>query len=455
MESFKLSQAAKWTNGQISDDTEILSVSKDSREIPDSCLFLAIKGENFDGHDYINKAIENGAKAILSHRKDEKYSVPTLYVEDTRQAILDLAEGYKKQFDCPLVAITGSVGKTTTRGLTASVVSQKYNTHATKGNLNNQLGMPLTLLELNHTYEAAVIEMGMSGFGEILSMAKCAKPDIAVITNIGTAHIEFLGSREGICKAKMEILDGLYERSGTAVLNGDEPLLWNKRDEIKADVIWFGMENPECDVKAENIILKSDSVGFTIVYKDIKTPVKLSIAGVHNVSNALAAAAVGFKLGISPEKIAQGIFEYTPDGRRQKLYEKNGFIIYEDCYNASPDSMKAALAVLSSQKKGTKFAVLGSMLELGDYTEQGHIETGENAAKNADKLYLYGDYAKFMAEGAKKGGMSESNIHVFSTHEKLADSLKKDAKEGDVLLFKGSRSMKMEQALGLFLGEEV
>ena len=250
-------------------------------------------------------------------------------------------------------------------------------------------------------------------------------------------------------------MDGLYERSGTAILNGDEPLLWNKRNEIKANVIWFGMENPECDVKAENIISQSDNVSFTLVYKDIKTPVKLSIAGVHNVSNALAAAAVGFKLDISPEKIAQGISEYTPDGRRQKLYNKNGFVIYEDCYNASPDSMKAALAVLSSQEKGTKFAVLGSMLELGDYAKTGHIETGENAAKNADKLYLYGDYAEFMAEGAKKGGMSEQNIHVFSTHEELADSLKKEAKQGDVLLFKGSRSMKMEQALSLFLGEEV
>ncbi len=455
MESFMLSQAAKWTKGEVSSDAEILTVSKDSREIPNGCLFLAIAGENFDGHDYINKAIENGAVAVLSHRKDEKYSVPTLYVEDTRQAILDIAEGYRQQFTCPLVAITGSVGKTTTRGLTAAVVSQKYNTHATKGNLNNQLGMPLTLLELNHTHEVAVIEMGMSGFGEILSMIKAAKPDIAVITNIGTAHIEFLGSREGICKAKMEILDGLYERGGTAILNGDEPLLWDKRDKIKSDVIWFGIENPECDICAENIISESDSVSFTLVYKDIKTSVKLSIAGVHNVSNALAAAAVGFKLGVSPEQISNGIFEYTPDGRRQRLYNKNGFIIYEDCYNASPDSMKAALAVLKSQEGGKKFAVLGSMLELGDYTQIGHIQTGENAAKNADVVYLYGAYAEFMAEGAKQGGMSEENIHIFTTHEDLADSLKKHAKIGDVFLFKGSRSMKMERALGLFLGEEV
>lgn len=455
MESFMLSQSAKWTKGEITGDVKISTVSKDSREIKENCLFLAISGENFDGHDYIQKAIDNGAVAVLSHRKNEKYPVNTLYVNDTRQAILDIAQGYRSMFNCPITAITGSVGKTTTRGLTESVLSQKYNTHATKGNLNNQLGMPLTLLELNHSHEASVIEMGMSGFGEILSMARCAKPDIAVITNIGTAHMEFLGSREGICKAKMEILDGLYERGGIAVLNGDEKLLFEKRDEIKAETIWFGIENPECDVRAEDIISFEDSVEFTALYKDNKFKAKLNLAGVHNVSNALVAVAVGFKLGLSCEQIAKGLYEYTPDGKRQRLYNKNGFTIYEDCYNASPDSMKAALDVLGSQKGGKKFAVLGSMMELGEYTKQGHIDTGLYACENADSVYLYGAYADFMAEGALKGGMTKDNIHIFTSHEDMAKDLIEKAKTGDVLLFKGSRSMKMEQVLNLFLGEEV
>ncbi|MBS5703111.1 MAG: UDP-N-acetylmuramoyl-tripeptide--D-alanyl-D-alanine ligase [Butyricicoccus pullicaecorum] len=454
MESFLLSQAADWTHGETTGEAQITSVVKDNREVVPGCLFAAIRGERFDGHDFIPEAVKNGAAAVLSARRDETYDAPALYVDDTRQAMLDLAGGYRDRFDCPVVAITGSVGKTTTRGMTQAVLGRLYETHATTGNLNNQLGLPLSVLGLESRHEAAVFEMGMSGFGEIASMVDCAKPSIAVITMIGTSHIEFLGSREGICRAKMEILDGLAARGGIAVLNGDEPLLWDKRDHIYGRKVWFGIENPNCDVRAGNIAATPSGVSFTIRLPEGSFPVQLSIPGEHNVGNALAAAAVGWLLGVEPDDIAAALAAYQPDGRRQKLYEKNGFTIYEDCYNASPDSMKAALKVLGSQK-GRRLAALGSMLELGEHAVEGHREAGLAAAEYADAVYLYGGNAADIAAGAREGGMAAENIQIFDTHEALAAALKADARPGDALLFKGSRGMRMENAMKRFLGEEV
>ena len=454
MEHFLLSQAAAWTHGEACGEAEITNVVKDTGEVTPGSLFVAIKGERFDGHDFIPKAIEAGAAAVMTARREEKYPVPALYVEDTRQAMLDLAGGYRDQFDCPVVAITGSVGKTTTRGMTAAVLGRMYETHATRGNLNNQLGMPLTALGLESRHEAAVFEMGMSNFGEIASMVDCGKPNIAVITTIGTSHIEFLGSREGICRAKMEILDGLAARGGVAVLNGDEPLLWEKRDRIYGRKVWFGMENPECDVRAQDIESTAGGVSFTLCLPETAFPVQLHLPGVHNVGNALAAAAVGWLLGVDADDIGAALAEYQPDGRRQQLYEKNGFTIYEDCYNASPDSMQAALRVLGAQH-GRRFAVLGSMLELGEHAAEGHRQAGFAAAKNADALYLFGGNAADMAAGAREGGMAEEQIRMFDTHEAMADALKAAAQPGDALLFKGSRGMRMENVLKLVLGEEV
>ena len=454
MEHFLLSQAAAWTHGEACGEAEITNVVKDTGEVTPGSLFVAVKGERFDGHDFIPKAIEAGAAAVMTARREEKYPVPALYVEDTRQAMLDLAGGYRDQFDCPVVAITGSVGKTTTRGMTAAVLGRMYETHATRGNLNNQLGMPLTALALESRHEAAVFEMGMSNFGEIASMVDCGKPNIAVITTIGTSHIEFLGSREGICRAKMEILDGLAARGGVAVLNGDEPLLWEKRDRIYGRKVWFGMENPECDVRAQDIESTADGVSFTLCLPETAFPVQLHLPGVHNVGNALAAAAVGWLLGVDADDIGAALAEYQPDGRRQQLYEKNGFTIYEDCYNASPDSMQAALRVLGAQH-GRRFAVLGSMLELGEHAAEGHRQAGFAAAKNADALYLFGGNAADMAAGAREGGMAEEQIRMFDTHGAMADALKAAAQPGDALLFKGSRGMRMENVLELFLGEEV
>ena len=249
MERFTLAQAAEWTGGSVVGEAAFTAVSTDSRQIPSDALFLPIKGERFDAHDFIDKAIRNGAAAVVSHRQNEEYSVPTLYVENTSQALLDLAGGYRRLCGGKVVGVTGSVGKTTTKELLYAVLSQGLRAQKTEGNLNNEIGLPLTLFRMTRDTEVMVAEMGMNHFGELSRMTASAQPNIAVITNIGTSHIEFLGSREGICKAKLEILEGL-QPGGCAVLCGDEPLLWEKRKRLGCRVVTYGIENPACDLTA-------------------------------------------------------------------------------------------------------------------------------------------------------------------------------------------------------------
>ena len=455
MQQFTLSQAAAWTGGTCTADPVITRVVRDAREAGPGSLFVAIQGERFDGHDFIGQAVERGAVAVLTHRKEETYPIPALYVADTRQALLDLAGGYRAQFDCPVVAVTGSVGKTTTKEMIAAVLSERYETLKTEGNLNNTIGMPFTALRMDENTEAAVFEMGMSGFGEIAAMAACGQPNIAVITMIGTSHIEFLGSREGICRAKMEILEGLAARGGIAVLNGDEPLLWDQKDRLFGRILWFGQENPACDFRAEDISCADGTLRFTMIWPEGRQTVEVASQGTHNVMNALAAAACGWLLGLEADEIADGLAAYRPIGLREQRYEKNGFSIYEDCYNASPDSMEAALRVLGSMPGARRIAVLGGMGELGSYAPEGHRRAGRAAAQYADRIFAYGANTEYLREGALEGGMAPEDVTCFDTHEALAEALRRAAQPGDALLFKGSRAMKMENVLKLFLGEEV
>lgn len=458
MERFTLAQAAAWTKGEAKGEAELTAVSTDSRQIPEKALFIPIKGERFDAHDFIAKAVENGAAAVMSHRQNEEYPVPALYVENTSQALLDLAGGYRALCGGKVVGVTGSVGKTTTKELLYAVVSQGFRAQKTEGNLNNEIGLPLTLLRMTRGTEVMVAEMGMNHFGEISRMTAAARPDIAVITNIGTSHIEFLGSREGICKAKLEILEGL-QPDGCAVFCGDEPLLWDKRGQLGCRVVTYGLENRACNLTA---CLHDDGT-FDIVNNNLparELPVggrftaKLSIPGAHNVLNALAAAAVGLLLGETPAQIAAGLASYQASGMRQNIYEQDGYHIYADCYNASPDAMEATLAVLGTMAPaGRRIAVLGSMLELGDYAEEGHRRAGRAAAQYADALYAFGPDADAMVAGAKEKGMDRA--WAFTDQAALVAALRQDAKKGDALLFKGSRGMRMEQALRLFLGEDV
>ena len=458
MERFTLAQAAEWTKGETAGDAVLTAVSTDSRRIPQEALFLPLAGERFDGHDFIGKALENGAAAVMSHRACEEYPVPALYDGNTSQALLDLAGGYRMMCGGSVVGVTGSVGKTTTKELLYAVLAQQFRAEKTEGNLNNEIGLPLTLMRMTKDTEVMVAEMGMNHFGELSRMTASAQPDYAVITNIGTSHIEFLGSREGICRAKLEILEGLRQ-GGAAVLCGDEPLLWDKRDSLGCTVYTYGMENQACDLVAH---LHPDG-SFTVINNGLPSetlPVggsftaKLSIPGAHNVLNALAASSVGLLMGETVENIRTGLVSYTASGMRQNIYEQNGFRIYADCYNASPDAMEATLGVLGTMgDTGRRIAVLGSMLELGDYTEEGHRRAGRAAAEHADVLYAYGPSADAIARGAEEKGMTA--VHAFTDQNELVEKLRADAKPGDALLFKGSRGMRMERALALFLGEEV
>ena len=458
MERFTLAQAAEWTKGEAKGDVTLCAVSTDSRRIPEEALFLPLAGERFDGHDFIGKALENGAAAVMSHRECEEYPVPALYVENTSQALLDLAGGYRTMCGGVVVGVTGSVGKTTTKELLYATLAQQFRAEKTEGNLNNEIGLPLTLMRMTKDTEVMVAEMGMNHFGELSRMTAAAQPDYAVITNIGTSHIEFLGSREGICKAKLEILEGLRE-GGTAVLCGDEPLLWDKRDSLGCKVCTYGVENEACDLVAQlredgSFTLKNNGLESETLPIGESFTARLAIPGAHNVLNALAAASVGLLMGETVENIVRGLSSYTASGMRQNIYEQNGFRIYADCYNASPDAMEATLRVLGTLGEGgRRIAVLGSMLELGNYTEEGHRRAGRAAAEFADALYAYGPSADAIVRGAKEKGMTA--VHAFDDQNELVRALRADAKPGDALLFKGSRGMRMERALALFMGEEV
>lgn len=420
-------------------DGEILKISTDSRDIDENTLFVALIGERFDGNDFVDDVLSNGAKAVVCSRYngDDKR---VILVKDTGEALLKIANGYRKKFDIPFIALTGSVGKTTSKGMIYSVVSQKFNTLRTAGNLNNEIGVPKTLFCLEEEHQAAVIEMGMNHFNEISRLSETVLPDIGVITNVGTAHIENLGSREGILKAKCEILDGM-KKGSPLIINGDNDMLKTvETNDYK--VIKFGLEKDN-DVYAENIIPQQDGSFFEVVFGGEKAKCFVPAVGIHNVYNALCAVCVGLQLGYTLEDAAKGVASFEPEGMRQKVTQIKGMTFIEDCYNANPDSMCAALETLKTLKKERIIAVLGDMLELGDYSEKAHSLVGEKAAEiGCDYVLTFGNESRFIAENAEKGGVKAIS---FNDKEELTGYLKTILCEGDTVLFKGSRGMKMEE----------
>lgn len=438
--TFKETAAA--VGGKSNLDGGYTVISTDTRKIESGCLFIAIKGENFDGHEFAAKAIELGASAVICER-DCGLGEKQILVESTRQALLDLAGHYRNCFDIPVVGITGSVGKTTTKEMVHAVMSVKYNTLKNEGNLNNEIGVPLTLFRLGETHEAAVIEMGMSGFGEIERMTKAVRPDVAVISNIGVSHIEKLGSREGILKAKLEILIGMQD-DAPIILNGDDDML-STATVSDHPVTFYGINGSDLVFSAENIFIGDESVAFDAVYPEGKTRVELPFPGKHNIYNALAAAAVGSFFGISPEDAFEALKKYVPAGMRQRIVRKGGIIFIEDCYNASPDSQAAALAVLGGMNAKRKIAVIGDMLELGDYSDKAHASVGEKAAENKiDVLFTYGERSLVTAKAAE-GGVA--TVKSFSDKQQLSDELVSMLEAGDAVLFKASRGMKLEDVI--------
>ena len=449
MAKVTLAEAAAAMGGAIIGDKkqgaiEFSQVCIDSRSITEGCLFFAIVGENFDGHTFVRTALGTGAAAAVCSTYIEGISEPIIMVGNTRTALMRLAAWWRKRFDIPVVGLTGSVGKTTTKDMVAAVLSEKYNTLSTEGNLNNEIGLPRMCLRLTEEHTAAVFEMGMSDFGEISRLSKTAQPNIGLITNIGVSHIENLGSREGILKAKMEILDGMAP-GAPLILNGDDEMLLSGAELASGKVLLYGIDNEQADCRAVDVVQSEDDIKFTLQHDGKSYAVELPVVGRHNVYNACAAFLCGITAGVSPEQAIAGLRNYVPDGRRQKIVRKKGITFIEDCYNASPDSIGASLAVLKALPcEGKRIAVLGDMLELGEYARKAHHDCGAAAKENGiDVLLAYGTNAIYYIEGAGETVTSR----LYDDKAELAADLADMLREGDAVLFKASRGMKLEEVI--------
>ncbi len=441
MERLELKDIAKYCSAATTLNGTVGRVSIDSRDVDDDTLFIAITGERFDGNDFVPDVLAKGVKAVICSRTDIK-DERIMTVSDTTQAFLNIAHGYRMTYRIPFVAVTGSVGKTTSKGMIWSVLNKQCRAYRTQGNLNNNIGVSKTLLALERGYEAAVIEMGMDHAGEITALSFAAEPDIAVITNVGTAHIENLGSREGILKAKCEITAGL-KKGSPLVINADNDMLATLK-EGDYRLVKFGIEAKDCYMTAENIVSDADGSKFTAVCESgERTEVFVPSVGLHQVYNALCALTVGKLLGYTLADSAQGIADYAPEGMRQNVKTVNAMTFIEDCYNANPDSMDAALRTLAAIKKTRAVAVLSDMLALGEMSESAHRKVGETAAElGCDAVFCFGEYGRFIAAEAEKNGCK---AFWYESKEQLTADLGKYLKKDDTVLFKGSRGMKTEE----------
>lgn len=444
MKAFTLQEAAVALGlPQMQAQATLADVCTDTRKIQPGSLFVCLRGERFDGHSFASQAAQLGAAALLvDHPVDA--DVPQLVVTDTGKALLQLAGWYRRRFRLPVVGLTGSVGKTTTKEFIALVLGAKYNTLKTQGNLNNEIGVPQMLFRLEDSHTAAVIEMGMNHFGEISRLTRAVAPTVGLITNIGVSHIENLGSRAGILQAKLEILEGMAP---------DAPLIVNMDNDMLRTVklgdrplLTFAIDDQSADFTATDIAEQGSTTTFTVHHSTFTQPVTIPTVGIHNVYNALAAMAVGYVTGVNPAAAAAALANYVPAGMRQNLVQVGGVQVIEDCYNASPDSMRAALQTLGKLPVHRRYAVLGAMLELGDYAKEAHTQVGKMAAENGiDGVLAYGADAAYIVEAAKQAGLE--NARLFDTKEALAQSLAQQVQPGDGVLFKGSRGMHLEDVM--------
>ena len=436
----------------------VTKICTDSREASGGSVFCAIKGEKTDGHDYVNIALRNGCECVICEHvpQDIKGANCTfIVVDDTVDAVNRLASWYIRKTNVKVIAVTGSVGKTSTKELIYSVVSTSFRTHKSKANHNNKLGMSMSVFDIGKQDEYSVLEMGMSSMGEISELSCTARPTIGVITNIGTSHIENLGSRKNICSAKLEILDGMTEGS-TLLLNGDEPLLRDVVSEHCKDIRYFGLSNNSSEFRALNVRMDENGTLFdAIIGGKVLINVKTQMIGRHFVYDALVAVAVGTVLGIDERDIKSGLEGYVSESMRQDIYKAGDITVIDDEYNASPESMRASLDVLAylAESKGTNAcALLGDMLELGDYSSYLHDKIGKYVAdKKIAKLFCYGPMAQVIAEAAITGGVRAENVFVTDGRdpEYMANMVIGALSPGDILLVKGSRGMKLEEVLGI------
>lgn len=414
---------------------EVSSVTTDSRKVEPGCLFAAIVGERVDGHDFIPAVMDNGALCAIGEKLPEGNVRPFIRVRSTLEALQLIAEFYRTRFDIPFIGITGSVGKTTAKEMVASVLSQHYNVHKTAGNFNNELGVPLTLFGLREEHTAAVIEMGISHFGEMSLLTRIVKPDYGLFTVIGHAHLEFLGDRAGVLKAKAEMVEGMSKK-GKIFCCGDDDML--SCADFGLNKVCYGL-GENCDVRGENVrVMPDGSTVFEIVKDSRRFEAKINAYGEHMVAAALAGAAVGMELGLSDDEIVAGIAAYEPVGARARLVRTERISIIDDCYNSNPTSLASSLRSLASAE-GRKVAILGDMFELGENGESLHRQSGEYAASlGIDALLCCGELSKATAEGAGEKG------RWFESKESLISALPAIIRDGDTVLVKASRGMKFE-----------
>lgn len=435
----------------------VTGICTDSRESDENTVFCALCGEKVNGHDYIGAAVERGCRVVIceEYREEiEKLGVVSIMVKDTEGALARLACTYMETLDTKTVAVTGSVGKTTTKDMIAAVLSVKHSAFKTKGNFNSVIGMPLSMLEIPKESEYSVLEMGMSGFGEIERLSITAQPDIAVITTIGTSHLEMLGSRENICRAKLEVLCGL-KSGGILLLNGDEPLLSNIFGKSYT-TLYISTERENADFYAKNIKVETDCTRFDIVHdNETVTDLCVRVVGKHNVYSALFAFAIGTIAGLTADEIRAGLLHFTPEHLRQNILKVGNMTVMEDCYNASPESMQAAIDVLVAYQKlagGRTVAVLGDMLELGEESSALHRQVGAHLAdRGIEKLVTLGKGGSFIAVGAMQHGMKADRINNFPYYEdvihEIGDFLLECLQDGDTVLFKASRAVGIERLI--------
>lgn len=428
------------------DNKEFNKLSIDTRKIENGDIYLAIKGANFNGNDYVEAAFEKGASiAIVSEVKkpldDMKSKGIVILVDDTRIALGDLARYYREKLGIKVVGITGSVGKTSTKDVVAAFLSGKYNVFKTKGNFNNDIGLPLMILEMTEETEVAVLEMGMSDLKEIEYLADIARPDIGIITNIGVSHIENLKTRDNILKAKLEIAT-YFDKNSTLILNYEDDKLKNVSNN-SFELVKVGY-NQEYDVSATNIILEERETSFTAHSDEGSRDFTIKMPGKHNVLNALLSIATSLKLGLTFDEMTEGLSNFAATSMRLQISEANGYKIINDCYNASPSSMIAAIDVLSNYKKERKIAILGTMRELGDEAYNSHKDVGTHASNNCDILIAIGEYAE-----AYKDGYCGKEIICYNSKEEALESLRKIVKSNDAILVKASRGAKFEEIVDI------
>ena len=451
MGKITLRQAAAWCGGTVEAkyaDVEFLGASNDTRTLQPGQLFLALKGSR-DGHDFIPQALQKGAAAVLCQHCDGDF--PAIVVEDVRIALGKIANGERHRIGMKVVGVTGSVGKSTTKEMISTVLESTFRTAKTPANHNNDIGMPMGILSMPEDTQVAVLEMGMNHFREMAYLSAIGQPDIAVIVNIGTMHIEHLGTQEGILRAKLEIMEGMAENA-PVLLNGDDKYLKTARCGTHP-VTYFGVGG-NCGVRGLDPQIGTGCVSFRVRAGEREFGVELPVEGEHFVCDALAAVAVGLRLGVEPQRIQESLANFQNMAGRQEIYEKDGYTIISDCYNAGPESMAAALKVLGRQK-GRRIAVLGDMLELGACTQAEHYKVGRLAAEQADHVFAFGPNGVRVEKGALTGGMVGGKARSFTDRRRLAQELKRLARPGDVILFKGSRGMHMELALELFFQDEI